>query len=429
MQKLATAPAATPAPARPALLRASPVDPLATGIPVSGQPLSQFLNGVKASLLQTHESPTWIQAELAFAQEKARFWSLGLQELSATGEKLASAEAVVWTSDIPKVVERFEATTGQPLRAGLKVLIQVQVSFSEQWGLRLVCKDISPQWTMGEAALQRHQLRQTLAEEGVWFRNQRFSTPADFTHLAVIAPEASAGLEDFLKESKRLETLGLCKFTVFHAPFEGKNAPVEIPKALKAAEALPGIDAICLVRGGGAASGIAWLDHEAIVRAAAKCSRPLLTGIGHERDTPLIEELAALSAGTPSKAIGLVVARITQAAKQAQKNWEELRLGVQTRLQQARQRSDLLMEEVSRQAQSTLNHARQEVDGLAREAMGLGPQATLARGYAMVSTPKGELITSAPAHPNTKALLRFQDGVIPIVLNPKKTSNKNPSND
>lgn len=407
-----------PAPPKPALLQAPSVDPLASGIPTKGMPLASFLNGVKTSLQQTHEVPTWIQAELAFAQAKQHFWSLGLQEMDDQGNKIAATEAVVWSSDLAQVVERFEAVTGQALAAGMKVLLQVQVQFSPQWGFRLACKNISPQWTLGEAAVQRQQLREQLIDEGLWDRNQSFPAPRDFTHVAVVAPHASAGLEDFLREAERLESLGLCRFTLFHAPFEGPNAPLLLPQALAEAGQVPGIDAVCLIRGGGAAAGIAWLDHEAIVRAAAKLPVPLLTGIGHERDTPLVEELASMAAGTPSKAIGLITARITQQAHQAQQAWATITRLATERVAQAHHRLARQHQDIAHHAGRLVQHARQAVDALAREALGLGPQATLNRGYALVTDAQGQLISQAPEGANVPATLRFQDKAIPVLLSP-----------
>ncbi len=400
------------------LLQPAAMDPLDTGVPKRGQALAQFLQSVQSSLQQTHDVPSWVEAELAFVQGKQRLWSLGLQETNAQGQKLAATEAVVWERDVPNVIHKFKEATGQELEAGLKVLLQVQVQFSPQWGFRLICRDIAPQWTLGEAAVHKYRVRQTLVDEGLWQRNQGLPEPMDFTHVAVVAPHASAGLEDFLRESQRLEQLGLCRFTVFHAPFEGTNAPIQLPQALQQASQLPGVDAVCLIRGGGAASGIAWLDQEAIVRAAAKCSVPLITGIGHERDTPLVEELAMLASGTPSKAIALIVARITQRAAQAQRAWLTIQQQAQERLAQAQQRLERQRHDAQHQTQRLIGQARQAVDALAREALGLGPQSTLQRGYALVTDTNGALLTHAPQAPNTLARVRFQDGQVPVVFNP-----------
>jgi exodeoxyribonuclease VII large subunit len=421
-------PAPTPAKPKPANLLTLPsVDPLATGTPSRGLSLSHFLNGVKTSLQQTHETPTWIEAELAFAQAKQHFWALGLQETDEQGSKVAATEAVVWAQDIAQVIDRFEAQTGQSLAAGMKVLLQVQVQFSAQWGFRLVCKDISPQWTMGEAAVQREQLRQQLMDEGLWKKNQDLPEPSDFTSVAVVAPHASAGLEDFLREAERLEGLGLCKFHVFHAPFEGPNAVIQLPLVIDQAGQETGIDALCLVRGGGAAAGIAWLNHEAIVRAVARLRVPLITGIGHERDVTLVEELAALPAGTPSKAIGLIVGRIVQQAQQAKEAWSTVQRLAHDRIQQADQRLSHHRQEMTHLSQRLVSQARQSVDSLAREALGLGPQATLNRGYALVTNENGQILTQVPQATNLKVSLRFQDGSVDAVLSPSKPSRRSRS--
>lgn len=384
-----------------------------------GVGLAQFLLGVGDTLRQFHGRPQWIRCEVAFVQAKAKgYWVLGLQETDGQGRKLAAAEALVWSQDADRVLGLFERATGEPLAAGMQILLRVELSFSPEWGLRLLGKGIDPRWTVGEAEQARQRLRRALEAEGLWELQRRLPAPADFTRVAVVAPEGSAGVEDFLREADRLAAHGLCAFEVFHAPFEGDNAPRLLPDALVRAGAAA-VDAVVVVRGGGAASGIAWLNHEAIVRAAAALPVPLITGIGHERDRTLLDDLAHTACGTPSKAAGHLVQAIVERARRAEQTWEHLGSVARARLDRADAQVDQVRTAVVHQALGRLDQQATHVDGLWRESVGMGPSATLERGYALVSNAAGKLIRRAadvPAH--APLTLRFADGTATVSPSP-----------
>ena len=368
--------------------------------------LEAFLMEVGDTLRHAHGTPRWVRCELTLVQQKAKgYWVLGLQETNNKGQKLASAEAMVWSQDADRIMGLFERTTGTPLTAGMQVLLRVELSFSAQWGLRLLGKGIDPQWTLGAAAMAQAQLRKSLEADGTWFLNQRLSPPADFTHVAILAPQASAGIEDFLKEAERLEALGLCRLERFHAAFEGSNAALEIPQQLDRIAQSGPFDAVFVLRGGGAAAGIAWLNQEPIVRAAAQCPYPLITGIGHERDSTLLDELAHTRCGTPSKAAAHLVGTIVDQARDAEAAWGAVAQGVGARLTQADLTIAHVLTTVQTLAGDRLTQQNAQVDALLREAIGLGPQATLQRGYALLQDAQGKLITSTE---NLRQLLSFQ---------------------
>lgn len=400
-------------------------NPKASGSALDRPPsvkLTQFLDGVAGTLRQFHGMPQWVECEVAFLQAKAKgYWMLGLQETNAQGQKQAAAEAVVWSNDVDRVLGLFERVTGEPLAEGMRVLLRVELTFSAQWGMRLVCKGIDPRWTMGEAAQAQAQLRQSLVKEGLWDRNHRLPVPADYTRLAVLSPDGSAGVEDFLRETGLLEKHGLCHVQVFHAPFEGDNATRAIPAAFDQISQAGLFDAVCVVRGGGAASGIGWLNHEAIVRAAASCPFPLITGIGHERDKTLLDEIALLPQGTPSKAAAHVTQVIVERARAADRAWDSVVTQTAQRLESAGQRTDRILQEVSQGVLARLDRQASTVDALLRETIGLGPQSTLERGYALVHDGQALVASAQQARQHPQLTLRFADGSVDVTLSRENT--------
>lgn len=149
-------------------------------------------------------------------------------------------------------------------------------------------------------------------QERVLDRNRQLTSPRDYRLVLVVAPQAAAGLGDFQKEAERLEHHGICRFVYAHSRFQGEGAVNEIVAA--ASVALAGLgrqaadeggtvlpDAIVFIRGGGAVNDLAWLNDYALVRFICDQAIPVHTGIGHERDSTLLDEVANTSFDTPSK--------------------------------------------------------------------------------------------------------------------------------
>jgi len=387
--------------------------------------LSDLMGAISDTINQDFGGTYWITAELAAAHSKGKgYWVLELQESDENGNKLAQTQAMVWANNVPRVVYKFEKATGQKLAAGMRVRLHVSASFHPQWGFRLTVDNIDTQWTLGEAEANNEKIRQKLTAEGVWGANQNLVRPRDFFHIAIVSPDTSAGLEDFLREADMLQAAGLLQYDVFIAPFEGPNAARDIPKALqKVASANKPYDAVCVVRGGGAAAGIAWLNQEDIVRAVCNCPIPVLSGIGHERDQTLVDEVANIVCGTPSKTIGLVASMIIQNAQNAAQDWIAFQRELDQRLLIAHQRLSEHLVSVTDITANLIEHARRETENLMREAIGLGPLATMERGYAVVQKSNGKVVRSTTdMAANETVSIRVTDGVVHAVVAPSDSA-------
>ncbi len=140
--------------------------------------------------------------------------------------------------------------------------------------------------------------------------------------MLVVAPHEAAGLGDFRKESDRLAQFGICRFTFAHSRFQGEGAAREIIVALTdaldecaLADDMP--DAIVIIRGGGAVNDLAWLNDYDLARFVCDQRLPVLTGIGHERDSTILDEVAHAKFDTPSKVIGAIEKLIVRRAQEA----------------------------------------------------------------------------------------------------------------
>jgi exodeoxyribonuclease VII large subunit len=146
----------------------------------------------------------------------------------------------------------------------------------------------------------------------------------------VVAPLGGAGLGDFQAEADRLQSHGVCHFKYALSRFQGEGAPAEILHALQAAlgqgteiDAIP-FDAVVIIRGGGAVNDLAWLNDYDLARLICDLPIPVMTGIGHERDNTVLDELAHTRYDTPSKVIAGIEQRIAQRVGEAKANFAQL---------------------------------------------------------------------------------------------------------
>jgi exodeoxyribonuclease VII large subunit len=145
--------------------------------------------------------------------------------------------------------------------------------------------------------------------------------PWDFRIVLVVAPQEAAGLGNFRKEVQRLEQFGICRFVYALSRFQGEGAAREIVAAAELALRYLGAgdrpDAIVIIRGGGAVNDPAWLNDNGLARFICAQEIPVLTGIGHERDTTLPDEVALSRYDTPSKVIAGIEQQIMRRVGEA----------------------------------------------------------------------------------------------------------------
>lgn len=299
-------------------------DPTAANEAEKGVPLSHLMHQVQRALRQSFAGAVWVKAEVANLNERRGHWYFELTETTSEGQQLATCRAMIWQSQAERLLSKFSNETGSELSAGQKVLLLAEVTFHEKFGFSLVIQDIDPSFTLGELEANVQAIRKRLITEKIYELNKRFSLPSDFFRLAVLAPPNAAGLGDFRADAKLLENAGLCEFKYFYSSFQGDRVEEEFVAALDAFEALHSaraFDALIIIRGGGAKLDLHPLNNYTLVKLIAERDLPVLTGIGHERDSTLVDEVAAVKFDTPSKVIAGIRQAIVEAAQQAKQNW------------------------------------------------------------------------------------------------------------
>ena len=156
---------------------------------------------VRNTLQESLPERYWVRAEIS----EARIHPSGhcylelIEKEEQSGKTVAKARATIWATTFRLLQPWFEQSTGQLFTSGIKILIQVSISFHELYGYNLTVHDIDPAYTLGDAARRRAAILQQLREEGVADMNKELTWPILPQRIAVISSPSAAGYGDFMK--------------------------------------------------------------------------------------------------------------------------------------------------------------------------------------------------------------------------------------
>ena len=184
-----------------------------------------------------------------------------------------------------------------PIAEGETVSLFGSVRFYEKNGkVSFIFKSVT-KIGQGDLLAKFYALRDKLQQEGVF--DTKKPAPTLIKDVGVITGETGVVIHDFLKTLWRKRKFGVVR--VYPVAVQGKTAAEEIIAALKKADAA-GHDLLCVMRGGGSGEDLSVFNDEALVRAVAQCTVPVLSAVGHETDVTLCDFAASFRAGTPSMA-------------------------------------------------------------------------------------------------------------------------------
>ena len=295
-----------------------------------GVSLYSLLGDVSRAVAQACKAGVWTLVEVVELRTNGGHVYLEVSERDAHGAVLAKARAVIWQSAASAILLAFERATGAQLAPGIKLLVRARPVFKAQYGFSLDIDAIDSEYTLGELEARKRDIRVRLQAEGVFAANKNLPPPWDFNAVLVVAPIGGAGLGDFQAEANRLQAHGICRFTYALCRFQGEGAPMEMRHALQAAlgqetGVTPSLfDAVVIIRGGGAVNDLAWLNDYGLARLICDLLIPVLTGIGHERDNTVLDEVAHARYDTPSKVIAGIEQCIVQRVGEVKANFEQV---------------------------------------------------------------------------------------------------------
>lgn len=305
-----------------------------------------------------------------------------------------------------------------PLVEGASVLLHAKPSYYANRGtLSLHAREIR-MVGLGELLAQIERRRQLLAAEGLFDRALKRPLPFLPSRVGLVTAPKSAAERDVLDLARRRwPAVG---FAVAHATMQGPRAAGEVMEALARLDRDHTVEVVVIARGGGSVEDLLPFSDEGLIRAVAKARTPVVSAIGHEQDSPLLDLVADVRAATPTDAAKLVVPDVAaeaQAVASARQRLRAVILGLiareQTGLDALRSRPvlaepltlfdrrseelALLRDRARRTLRHALDRATDDIGHQRARARALSPLATLERGYAVLQDAEGHVVTSVAA--------------------------------
>ena len=369
----------------------------------------QELNELVKATLDTHLEPSyWVVAEIGemrINQKGHCYMELVQKE---DDQLVAKIRANIWAYTYRNLSSWFEATTGQSLKSGLKILINAMVQFHEVYGISLTVRDIDPSFTLGERARKRQEIIERLNNEDLLDKNKNYLLPIVPQRIAVISSPTAAGFGDFQDQLSH-NTYGYTfQIKLFKSIMQGDEAIESIALALDMIEQnRSSYDLVVIIRGGGSQVDLDCYDSYDLCLRIANAKLPVLTGIGHERDQTISDLVAHTSLKTPTAVSEFLINGVVQYDATLDENlsriknifneklhFEELKLQeYQHQLKQlfqiALRKKDYRLETIKNQlissAKASLTSRQTHVENLALRLSLLDPEEILKRGYTITS--------------------------------------------
>ena len=235
---------------------------------------------------------------------------------------------------------------------------------------------------LGGHLLALERLKRQLAAEGLFAPARKRLLPRLPRAVGILTGADAAARGDLVA------TIGArfpaAKVVICEARVQGKGAPAAIVAALAALAAHPEVDVVVLARGGGSFEDLLPFSDEAVVRAVAATSVPVVSAVGHEQDAPLCDLAADVRAATPTAAGALVVPDLSELSTALESSRRRLALAVRNALERDTERLERLGERLRAAPRLLLERRRAGLDHTGARLQTLSPLATLDRGYAIV---------------------------------------------
>lgn len=277
---------------------------------IQALPLSSLLSYIQGTLKNTFRDYFWIIAEVTGVSRNNGHYYFDLAEMRS-GQVVAKCRANLWSYLADKVIPYFQQITGDVPRIGMELMLQVKVDFHLQYGLSLNIQNINPDHTLGNLERQKQETIHRLQSEGVYDLNKHYPLPRLMQRIAVISSETAAGWGDFHDQIRKSPIAPLIHIDLYPALMQGTGTTRSIYEALlRIQERIADYDTVVILRGGGSRMDLSAFDDYHLCVLIANFPLPIITAIGHERDTSVADMVANTSVKTPTAAAEFILRRI-----------------------------------------------------------------------------------------------------------------------
>ncbi len=392
-----------------------------TSSPEQPQPLREVVRLLKGWVERTNA--IWVEGQVIQLKRRA---GSSIHFLTLR-DKLADVSVQV-SLDTATLDAAGPVTEGTLVAAYVKATV-----FPSNGSLTFACTDLRPS---GEGHLLAHleQRKRALQAEGLFNPDLKKRLPFLPRQIGLVTARDSAAERDVVENVRRRWPAAVV--VPRYALVQGPQSAEQVTDALRWCDAQPEIDVIIVARGGGSIEDLLPFSDEGLVRAAFACRTPVVSAIGHETDTPILDLVADHRASTPTDAAKMVVPDAVEQARVIEVGVERLRAAIIQRVRTEQQGLDALRSRpVLRDPSGAVTLASERVDELrgrlgrgVRRAVekeqdhltsslarvrALSPRATLQLGYAILTTDDGRTVASiADVEPDETIIARLIDGDI-----------------
>ncbi len=253
----------------------------------------------------------WVKAETSdLSVRRNGHCYLELVQKSENGNIEARLGAVIWSSDYRLLAKKFKDGCGVELTTGIGVLVKVSANYHEAYGIKVVISDIDPTYSEGDMARKRREILERLKREGLIDLNKRLPWEPVVQRIAVISAPGAAGYGDFMNQLQS-NGAGIRFYTcLFPSLMQGERTRESVLAQMRRVYTKKDLfDCLVIIRGGGSSSDLNCFDDYELARAIAMFPLPVIVGIGHERDTTVLDDVASLRVKTPTAAAEWIIAR------------------------------------------------------------------------------------------------------------------------
>lgn len=348
--------------------------------------------------------PVWVEGELAEITRRPG------SQMAFIRLKDTSVDMSLQVTCHKSILESID-----PLPDNARIVAYARVNWYAVRGtLSLMAREIR-QVGLGELLARLEQLKNLLAAEGLFASERKQELPFLPRKIGLICGRASAAEKDVVENVER--RWPGARFEIREVAVQGSSAVVEVSKALIELEKIPDVDVIIVTRGGGSFEDLLPFSDESLIRLVATLTTPIVSAIGHEQDSPLLDLVADVRASTPTDAAKKVVPSLIEEIERSDVLVNRLRQRMNsivdveiakisslisrpvikdpTTLISIRREEIRLLESDSRKALTALvKEERSAIKELKAQVSALSPLSTLKRGYAVVQR-KGRVVINA----------------------------------
>ncbi|MEO5974258.1 MAG: exodeoxyribonuclease VII large subunit [Ilumatobacteraceae bacterium] len=398
--------------------------------------VGQFIEIVNGVLRQSFGDGLWVQGEIEGFNGRGKHVYFNLVE--RTSDSKAALSISIWQGNMARL-RPLMAQHRLELADGIKVRIFGTPDIYPQRGsFGFKVSNIDPRFTLGDLAGQRDEVIRVLKEQGLYDANRNLPVPLVPLRVGLITSVGSAAHADALHE---FENSGFgFQVSVYDVRVQGDEAVPTVITALSKLGQRDDLDVIMIVRGGGSRTDLLAFDTHEIAAAIAHCRLPVFTGIGHEIDISVADEVASKSFKTPTACAAAIGELVHKYVDSIEENWRGIAISSTTQLHNAERRLNeragqvknrivdalqrastslsIANDRIRRRPFDVLVSASRYIDAASDRLRVLDPVNTMARGWSVTRTTGGQTVrSSTQILTGDKLVTSFADGSATSTVN------------